>query len=197
MISLVNGLEQIPLSGCDLVAMADKLGNPNTVYIDEYDTLKHMKTLDDLFGGANSVFILLDIFSEREPMAQIGHWIVLCLGNNDAIQFFDPYGNSLVKDLELTGEEPYLQNLLRGHKVEENRHKYQKESDDVNTCGRHDAVRAVFHFLSNEEYYDRVVEPLLRNNLVKNADVFVSLMTAFLGCKSDVGDKKVMNFFKM
>lgn len=197
MISLVNGLEKIPLSGCDLVSMCSKLGNPNTCFIDDYDSLRHVRTVEDLFGGANSIFILLDIFSQRDPMSQIGHWIVLCLGNNDALQFFDPYGNSLEKDLELTGEEPYLKNLLREYKIDENKYKYQKYSDDVNTCGRHDVVRALFHFLSNDEYHDRVVEPLLKKNLVKNADVFVSLMTGFLGCKSDVGDEKIMNFFRL
>ncbi len=193
--SLVSDLEEIPLSGCDLVAMATKLGNPHTVYIDEYDTLKHMKSLEDLFGGANTAFILLDIFSDRQPMEHIGHWVALCLGDR-AIQFFDPYGNSLEKDLELTGEEPYLQKLLYGYKVEENKHKLQKNSDDVNTCGRHCSVRALFHFLSNDEYYDRVIEPMLKQRLVKSPDVFVSLMTAFLGCESDKGDQRVMNFFR-
>ena len=164
--SLVNGLEEIPLSGCDLVSMASKLGNPHTRYIDEYDTLKDVKSVEEL-----------------------------CLGDK-AIQFFDPYGNSLEKDLELTGEEPYLQKLLYGYKVEENKHKLQKENDDVNTCGRHDVVRAVFHFLSNEEYYDRVIAPIIKQKLVKNPDVLVTLLTAFLGCVSDVGDEKVMNFFR-
>ena len=74
--NLINLLEEIPLTGCDLVSQASKLGNPNTVFIDDYDTLKHMISLEDLFGGANSVFILLDIFSERDPMAQIGHWVM-------------------------------------------------------------------------------------------------------------------------
>ncbi len=193
--SLVNGLEGIPLSGCDLVAMATKLGNPHTRYIDEYDTLKDIKSLEELFADANSVFILLDIFSDREPMAHIGHWVVLCLGDR-AIQFFDPYGNSLERDLELTGEEPYLQKLLYGYKVEENKHKLQKFNDDVNTCGRHDVVRALFHFLSNDEYYDRVINPVLKQRLVKSPDVLVTLLTAFLGCESDKGDQRVMNFFR-
>ena len=91
---------------------------------------------------------------------------------------------------------PYLNNLLYGYKVGEYKHKLQKENDDVNTCGRHDVVRAVFHFLSNEEYYNRVIAPIIKQKLVKNPDVFVSLMTAFLGCESDVGDEKVMNFFR-
>ena len=193
--SLVNGLETIPLSGCDLVSMATKLGNTHTRYIDDYDSLKNVKSVEELFDGVNSVFILLDIFSDRNVLEHIGHWIVLCLGDK-AIQFFDPYGNSLEKDLELTGEEPYLQKLLYGYKVEENKHKLQKENDDVNTCGRHDVVRAVFHFLSNQEYYDRVIAPIIKQKLVKNPDVLVTLLTAFLGCESDVGDEKVMNFFR-
>ncbi len=194
--SLISGLEEIPLSGCDLVAMARKLGNPKTRYIDEYDTLKDVNSLDELFVDVNTVFILLDIFSEREPMAHIGHWVALCLGDR-AIQFFDPYGNSLARDLELTGEEPYLQKLLYGYKLNENKYKLQKNSDDVNTCGRHCSVRALFHFLSNEEYYNRVIEPMIKQKLVKTPDVFVSLMTGFLGCKSDKGDQKIMNFFRM
>ena len=194
--SLISDLEEIPLSGCDLVSMASKLGNPHTRYIDEYDTLKNVKSLDELFVDVNTVFILLDIFSEREPMAHIGHWVALCLGDR-AIQFFDPYGNSLEKDLELTGEEPYLQKLLYGYKVDENKYKLQKFNDDTNTCGRHTVARALFHFLSNDEYYDRVIEPMIKKRLVKNPDVFVSLLTAFLGCESDKGDQKIMNFFRM
>ena len=91
--SLVNGLETIPLSGCDLVSMATKLGNTHTRYIDDYDSLKNVKSVEELFDGVNSVFILLDIFSDRNVLEHIGHWIVLCLGDK-AIQFFDPYGNA-------------------------------------------------------------------------------------------------------
>ncbi len=189
---LVDQLEDIPLNGCDLSNMVSKMGNKNTRYL-MYSDLKDIHSVDQLFNGVNSVFILLSVKSDDGMEHPIGHWVVLCL-TNGKISYFDPYGLSLKKDIALSGEPPYLLDLLRGHRVNENKHRYQKELEDVNTCGRHCTVRALFHFLTNEEYYKRVVAPIVKHRLVYDSDVFACLMTAFLGCENS--DDIVLNFFK-
>jgi len=77
------------------------------------------------------------------------------LRKKDGIEFFDPYGEppeSALKTVpreekEEYGEtEPYLTNLLKasGQKVIYNTYPFQKDKNNVNTCGRHSVVRCLY-----------------------------------------------------
>lgn len=178
--SLVSRLEQIALTGNDLCDMVRKLGN-HGVRVHHYDDLGSLSA-DELFGDSNSVLLLLELKASK-----IGHWVLLV--KNDDVYFYDPYGFSVQEIMKLTGEKNYIHKLFP--KLAWNHHRHQLVKDEVNTCGRHCVSRALFHFLSNDEYHERVITPLLGNHIVPNADAYVSLMTAFL----DDSDRVLFRFF--
>lgn len=195
---LLNQLSAIPLSGEDLIDMATKMGNAHTGWI-SYDDLNTVRNINDLFmvnaqtgeKKLNAVFVLLQIHNDAQ-MPVVGHWILLSLDDQNRVSYYDPYALSIEEDIKVTGESQLLPRLLQGVDVDVNRFKHQKFKDDIQTCGRHTAVRAFFHFMSNQEYNDQVVMPLIRTREVKDADTFVNLMTAFLS-KSDM---VVKTFFR-
>ncbi len=186
---LVTRLEAIPLSGDDLVMMATKLGNQHTRFY-LYNQLKDIKSVDELMAGHNSVFILFDIKSDG-GIAPVGHWNVV-IRNQHGISVYDPYGLSLGQDLEITGEPPYLTDLLaRGPPFEDSMFRHQTFKDETQTCGRHTVARSIFWFMTNAQYNDLVIAPLTKDRIVRDPDAFVSLLTAFL----DNGDRVVFEFF--
>ena len=188
---LINQLEIIPLSGDDLLDMVAKMGNKKTTWI-EYDSLSSIRSINELFGvdpmtgnkTLNSVFVLLQIHNDSAKPV-VGHWIVLTLDDHNRLSYYDPYALTIEQDIKVTGESNLLPRLLKGIQVDVNRFQHQKFKDAVQTCGRHTAIRAFFHFMSNQEYNDQVIMPLLRKKEVKDADTFANLMTAFLS-KSDL-----------
>lgn len=184
---LITRLELLPLTGADLVMMSNKLGNAKTRFI-IYDNLRNIKKVDELFAGVNSVFILFQIRNMSGPPS-VGHWAVL-IKTRKGLSYYDPYGLVLSEDIELSGEPAWLEKLLKGQEVEMNRHRHQKFRNEVQTCGRHTVVRSVFHFMTNDEYDRLVIKPIL--HFVEDADVFVSIMTAFL----DDTDEVIRAFFK-
>ena len=184
--NLVSRLENIPLTGEDLCEMVRKLGN-HGVRVYKYDDLSRIKTPDQLFGNSNTVLLLLQIKSGHQS---IGHWVAVV--RNDAGYFYyDPYGLSVEQDMKLTGEKNYINIIFSSTKLRINHHRHQLFKDHVNTCGRHCVLRSLFHSLSNSQYNDKVIKPLIRNHIISNADAFVSLMTAFL----DNSDRALFNFF--
>ncbi len=177
---LNENLTKIPLSGDDLLSICEKLGKDKAhmAWI-TYDSLDQINNIEELFQGEiNSVFILI-----QPPMTNIGHWAVL-INNAHGLVYYDPYGLSIAEDIEITKSSSKLIQLLMGHQVDENKFMHQKFGTDngseVNTCGRHDAMRAFFYMLTNKEYNDKIIMPLIKSNDVKNGDVIANLMTAFL-----------------
>lgn len=186
---LVTRLEAIPLSGDDLVMMATKMGNQGASFF-LYNDLRSIKSVDELMGAHNSVFILFDIVADGQ-IAPVGHWNVV-IRNDHGISVYDPYGLSLGQDLVLTGEPPYLTDILgRGDPIDDSKFRHQLFKDELNTCGRHTVVRSIFWFMTNAQYNDLVIVPLTRDKVVRDPDAFVSLMTAFL----DNSDRVVFEFF--
>lgn len=182
--NLIEELENIPLSGQDLQAMSRKLGNRGTrVY--QYSQLIDIPDVAALLGPSNTAYILFDIKSESG--GTVGHWACV-IRNSRGVSYYDPYGLNLSEDLAITGEPPYLNRILAG-KLDVNRSRHQQFRDKIQTCGRHIVVRSLFHFLTNAEYNDQIVVPV--DKFVRNTDVFVSLMTAFL----DDSDRAVLTFF--
>jgi hypothetical protein len=85
------------------------------------------------------------------------------LNKGNTIEFFDPYGEAPEKALETVPEEnkealgedvPLLTRLLKasGKKVFYNTYPFQKDKQDVNTCGRHSVVRCLYAPDSLEKY---------------------------------------------
>lgn len=190
---LISRLEAVPLSGEDLVMMANKMGN-NDVRFYLYAELKTITTVDELLKGANgnalnTAFVLFDIIADGQ-IAPVGHWAAI-MRSDHGVSYYDPYGLALGQDLELSGEAPYLQDILGGQTLDQNHFRDQNFKDELNTCGRHCVVRSIFWFMTNAQYQDLVIAPLRRTKMVKDPDAMVSLMTAFL----DNSDRVVFEFF--
>jgi len=164
-------VKEYPLSDGDIRRV---LGNEIKIFT--YPQLKSLRSADQLFDSKGRCIIL---YLTEGP--NVGHWCCL-MKRGDTIDFFDPYGDSPeeVKDgiprsrLEsLDMDSPYLTRLLRGsgRKVFYNRHQYQKQRGDINTCGRHCVTRLLYAPLTEDKYYKVVQSSGL------SPDDFVSGMT--------------------
>jgi len=190
---LLDDLTQIPLSGTDLIDISAALGsNKERLGWITYDSLANVNSIDELFKGGDidAVFILI-----QPPNEMIGHWITL--GNNqEGLFYYDPYGLSIEEDIEITKANDRLLQLLMGHMIDVSAFKHQKFGTDmgkeINTCGRHDAVRAFFFWMTNKEYNDKIIAPPVARKQVDGPDTIVNLLTAFLSKSDDVVEKFLM-----
>lgn len=187
---LNDDLTKIPLTGDNLIEISSSLGKPkNKMAWVTYTSLSQFADLNALFkdGSIDVVFILI-----TPPMETVGHWVTL--GTNEhGLFYYDPYGLTIEEDIEITKADNALLMLLRGQMVDVNKFKHQKFGTDngseINTCGRHDAVRAYFSWMTNQEYNDKIIMPLVRNKEVNDPDTIVNLLTAFLSMGDDVVNK--------
>ena len=141
-----------PLSDSDI---RNLLGNDIKIYT--YDQLAGMKGANSLFDGKGRGIMLYPTESETS-----GHWVCL-LNTPDHIEFFDPYGNK-PDDIDEYIAEPVKESLDIHRKmllpllksankpVIYNTHAFQKDRNDVATCGRHSIVRCMYGDKSLDEY---------------------------------------------
>lgn len=148
----------------------------NDIPIIPYPELKNVRDIDEVFDRKGRCMLL---FLNQSPTS--GHWCCL-LRRPDYIEFFDPYGedpDDVVSDVptgrlrQLDMDKPYLTNLLRakGLPVFYNTHKFQRESIDFATCGRHCAVRLMFAPLDLATY------KAIIDKTKETPDMFVSATT--------------------
>ena len=98
----------------------------------DYDDIKG-KSLSHLLPGKESGLLIL--FMDHRSKKQVGHFCLLFKSKN-GIEFFDPYGLGLQNVTSITRSRKNLQKLLEGHHFYNNRVKFQKLADSVQTCGR-------------------------------------------------------------
>lgn len=145
-------VKDYPLSDGDIRTI---LGDD--IRIMTYPELKHMRSIDECFDKKGRCIILFLTSSPTE-----GHWCCM-LKKKRGIEFFDPYGEKpeAQKDgvpkgrlEQLDERQPYLTKLLRasGRPVFYNTHDFQKDSADINTCGRHCVVRCLYGPYSIQKY---------------------------------------------
>ena len=120
---------------------------PNSKII-TYPQLSRYHSIDDLLpNNPDYVFILY------EDSVNKGHWTLLMKYNN-TYEFFCSYGSKIDEPLtwynaetrnRLGEDTPYLSNMLNAvsGKVIYNPVKFQRDSNDINSCGRHALVRAL------------------------------------------------------
>lgn len=107
-----------------------------------YNKLPEYGDIEKLLPNNKSYCVLLYQDSENS-----GHWCALSR-YNDVVEFFDSYGNAPDKQLSWVPKEQrqkigidanYLSRMLKATKLPciYNTVKYQAESPDVATCGRH------------------------------------------------------------
>lgn len=141
-----------------------------------YPKFAEMSHIDEAFDPLGRCVFL---FLTKSPTS--GHWLTM-FKRNGHIEYFDSYGEKpeaqrewmTQERLDELGEgEPYLMDLLKRSRVRVyyNTVPYQKERDDINTCGRWTVARLMCKDMSNLEFY----------NLVKRSgqtpDDWVSLFT--------------------
>lgn len=116
-----------------------------------YKEFKHIKNLDEILPKNKRYYIFL-----YEESPNVGHWCGL-LRYKNKIEYFDSYGEPPDSALswhplgilkELDQHIPYLTMLLKKSSLPViiNKKKFQEESPDVSTCGRHQ----IFRILQNE-----------------------------------------------
>jgi hypothetical protein len=138
----------------------NKILEPDT-HIFTYPYLKQVKDIDEIFDPYGRAMMLY--LTEN---SNTGHWVCL-IRRPDEIEFFDPYGEGVDKQLswvgkgkrmELEQERPLLSKLLRekGLPVVYNKTKFQKVDDDIATCGRHCVIRLLFKDLPLPKYAEMI-----------------------------------------
>lgn len=147
-----------------------------------YPELYKFKTIDELIYPYDACFLLF----ETKP--KFGHWCVIIKYNN-TIEFFDSYSGYPDDVLSYIPEDfreishqnyPYLTQLLYEcpYKIEFNDHKYQKYNTDINTCGRHCAMRILFKNLDLKKY-DKLIK-LLCKKMNSDPDSVVTYLTLII-----------------
>jgi len=114
----------------------------------KYCELSKYKTIEDLLPNKKDCQIML-----IESDLNSGHWVAL-LRYGNTIEYFDSYGGSPSSPLKWNSKEqneklnqsiPYLDKLLSKtkKKVIYNDIDYQKESNNINSCGAHCVFRCL------------------------------------------------------
>lgn len=127
------------------------------IKITTYPDLANVKRVDDLFDRKGRAIIFFPQTDERT-----GHWTCM-IRRGRTIEFFDPYGEppDYQKDTiptplleRMRMKEPLLADLLLSspYKLLYNKEQVQELSDDIQTCGRHCAVRLLFGHLPVKQY---------------------------------------------
>jgi len=154
---IVEKSEAKSLSFDDLHRMLGK--DDRTTRIINYDDLKNINDISELFNGnVKAIIILLQIESRNAP--RVGHWIALLdkpgVSATDVgtIEHFDPYGFSVDKETAITHEEKWLSTLLvkSPKRLIESRRRFQRLREGVNTCGRWCVVRIKQFDMTTREF---------------------------------------------
>lgn len=148
----LGAIKEHPLSDSDIRKILGK-----GIKIITYPMLGEMSDIRQAFDSQGRCILLYLTNSETS-----GHWVCMLLKGN-TVEFFDPYGEAPetalksvpMEEREAYGEdEPLLTNLMKQSKVKViyNTYPFQKDKEDVNTCGRHSVVRCLYAPYSLQKY---------------------------------------------
>ena len=128
-----------------------------SIRITTYPDLKKVARIDDLFDKHGRAILFIPQQNEQQ-----GHWTAMIKRRNE-VEFFDPYGEppeaqkDTIDEAQLEAmrmREPLLAEILteNPYRIIYNKVALQKLQDDTNTCGRHCAVRLLYHKYSLPKY---------------------------------------------
>jgi len=135
-----------------------------------YHDLARARSLRDVMGADQEIILLYETTGQN-----VGHWTTMWT-TPSGIYFFDPYG--LHPDQELRwntfDKTPYLTRLIQqdGRPLYWNQTDLQAKHEDVNTCGRHSAMRLRWKRLSHDQYAH-----VLQSKPGLNPDMVVTMLT--------------------
>jgi hypothetical protein len=150
--------------------------SPNTRIV-VYTDLYRMNRMDDALDGLGRCILLLPVSSPTS-----GHWVSLWK-EGDVLHYFDPYGyppetfrewiRPAGRAIGMGLRHQVLLELLKtsGYDVRINQFPYQRNRDDINTCGRHCVTRLMLKDYDAKAYHNIVAMSK------KSPDDFVTLFT--------------------
>lgn len=170
--NIIDRLKSISFSDKDILQAVDNEAN-----LLRYPELSEYSNIDQVLGPYDAAIILY------ETKEAYGHWVCIFKSSHDTLEFFDPYASKPDDELSkipmhfrLMNNEliPHLTRLLykSPYDVIYNEDRLQKLEHDVNTCGRHVAMRLVMREMPLAEYQE-LFEGI-------NADDAVTMLTAFI-----------------
>ena len=162
---LVEQEREKPMGAKEVLALAYRKGLRSM----NYDELKG-KTLKALLPGEESGLLIL-FTDNSHPDSPVGHFCLLFKTKRTGIIFFDPYGLGLQNVTRITKSRRNLQQLLERVDFHNNKVKYQKLQDSVQTCGRWCVTRWNAGHLKPKEF-----ERLMYDKRLRGDDIVV-LMT--------------------
>jgi hypothetical protein len=164
-----------PLSNFNIEKLLNKKCN-----IILYPDLYKYSSLDQILKPFDACVLLY------QTTEDFGHWCCVIKINNNLVEFFDPYGTFVDDELKFIDmnfrEEshqlyPHLTWLLYNspYQLSYNEHKFQKMSEDIQTCGRWTAFRILCKNMNLKEFFNLINK--LCKNLKISKDELVTLIT--------------------
>lgn len=167
--NLINEKEDKALSFDNLRAMLGPDASECNFFL--YESIRTL-TPAKFFSKPAAIILM----ANRRSGDNVGHFMAILQFRNH-IEHFDSYGFSIEEELKITGEPPYIVQMLneQSKQIVESKHKFQGTRNDSETCGRWCVARVRMRdmFISEfKSFFDRAI--------VTN-DQKVVLLTYFLG----------------
>ena len=148
--------EKHEVTGAELAKWLGK-----TAAIKSYSDVVRYGNIDEALGPTQASAVIFPTSASMDN----GHWIAIWIDHqNQTIQHFDSYGFSPQYEREFSSNQEVDDGDLNkmyqnaqaqdGYRLVWNTIQFQSRANDVNTCGRHTAVRLLNRQLSNEQYAD-------------------------------------------
>ena len=165
---LVRTLRSVALEDKQVLQMAMRNGLQSI----DYEKIIKMKSLRQVLPKPTSG-VLIFFTDHAKPNKPIGHFCLLFRTPRTGVVFFDPLGHSLHGILNITHNRNKLLTMLNSLSsgFHENRIPYQRQSKEVQTCGRHCITRWNAATLKPKEYSSLMHLPGM------SADDVVTLLT--------------------
>lgn len=178
-LNLIRKKESLPISDSDLRKIIGY-----DIPVVSYHDLPNYSRLEDIWGGRKQFILLM------ESRFNSGHFVSIIYSDlTNTIEFYDPYGNThntLIKKLNYYVSENgqyFLNNLFKQFqqmtncRILYNRYVYQTSHDQIQTCGRHCAVRILFSQQNNVEYHRNLQQ--IKDQYSIPYDDMITMMTLF------------------
>lgn len=173
--NIIKKYEDVALSNKDILCLLNDKAN-----IVLYPNLYKYNNIDELLQPYGAFVLLF----EAKP--KYGHWTCVFKVDNRTLEFFNPYGGfpddaleRIPQDFSLVSNQnhTYLSKLFieSPYNLTYNQYPFQKEEEDIRTCGRHCVVRLLCRQMTLDGYY--VFMRQLSQILNMDFDEIVTILT--------------------
>ena len=170
--AIVKNSENYSLSDTEILNLTD-----NQCKIISYQDLENYNDIDEVLTPFGATVIL---YQQKQ---KVGHWTVLIKHSNTLLEIFDSLGLGLDKELEFSEYNkerhggraiPHLSILIENskYKIESNSVQLQKDSKDINTCGKWCAIRVKFREKRLKDFVE-----MFKSSKIMDGDMWISALT--------------------